>query len=266
MARFAPVAPVHILQEMSPETFGDYHLFLAHHTVEKPGDFDKLLLKNIGRQHLRDLTIIMDNSIVELGGAVDDAMVLDAVKIVRHTVNSSTKVIPCLPDVMGSASETWVLSEEAYHNWGKIHNGNYKDGMMIVTQGETFGAFARVVNYFLASGNFPHITWAGIPRYIMKQWDERTRQRAVHYINMVAPHVKIHLLGFSDDIFDDMRCARMPGVVGIDSAVPVRYDGILTPITSDEDIGPRGEWFEKGRLTPTAIRNIHAARMWAKYK
>ncbi len=41
--RFAPVAPVHILQELcNSGALGEYHLFLAHHTVEKPKEFTDL--------------------------------------------------------------------------------------------------------------------------------------------------------------------------------------------------------------------------------
>lgn len=265
MSKFAPVAPVHILNSMSLHLLGDYHLFLAHHTVDKDDEFRKLV-KRMQLGHCpQPLNIIMDNSIVELGGAVDDQMILDAVNIVRDELqNDRSAVIPCLPDVMGSAEGTIELSNKAYESWGRIHNGAYKNGVMVVTQGESFEAFAELVNHFLVSGNFPQISWVGIPRYILNQWPKASRRKAVEYVRTVAPHIRIHLLGFSWDIFDDMKCARMQGVSGIDSAVPVRYNGMLTPITRDADIGPRGNWFEDGQLTQANGNNIQRVRSWLR--
>lgn len=272
-SQFAPVAPVHILQDLlDKEALGDYHLLLAHHTVEKATDF-RLLWSEYRRSRsgqYAKTTIIMDNSIVELGGAVDDKMIDEAVRIVmaygQTSAMGAPTVIPVLPDVMGDGEATIDLSWDAYLRWSQhLHeDGMPGDGFMLVTQGSYWGDFARLVNHFFIdqAENTKRITWVGIPRKIQQRWPERTRAKAIKYIQTVAPHVKIHLLGFSDDITDDLFCASIPGVSGIDSAVPIRYSHLLTPLTTDAEIGPRLDWWENGKINPYTLRNLSAVRRW----
>ena len=48
--------------------------------------------------------------------------------------------------------------------------------------------------------------------------------------------VPIHLLGFSCNYHDDIYCARLEGIIGIDSATPIRLgmEGKIMPISSSE--------------------------------
>jgi hypothetical protein len=265
MVKFAPVAPVHILHDLvAHKEFKDYHLFLAHHTVEHPKEFAYLFDRYYGdRQGQGHPTVIMDNSIVELGGAVDDLMIDEACRIIS-AAGRSTTIVPVLPDVMGIGYKTVELSRAAYHRWanlgkqGAIHANTY----MLVTQGESWDDFTATVNHFFIdmADDYPRIGWVGIPRRLLDVLP--TRAEAIKYIQMVAPHVKIHLLGFSGSIGDDLLCARLPGVMGIDSAVPVRYNGVLTPMTTEDEIGPRGDWFKEGQLNSTNIHNVQNVRKW----
>lgn len=268
-AKFAPVAPVQILQDLLARgLIGDYHLFLAHHTVEKTHKFESLMSQMIlqGSLRYKEVTIIMDNSIVELGGSVDDKMIKEAVEIAQH-YSTKFRVIPVLPDVMGKGADTIELASDAYERWNTVDTTHRSwmpgEGYMLVTQGESWEDFVALVNFFFLENreSYQKITWVGVPRVLLKCMPSRTR--AIKYIRMVAPHVKIHLLGFSDDICDDMLSASLEGVAGIDSAVPVRYDGLLTPVTTSEEIGKRAEdWMEKGILTQRQVLNIQNVRRW----
>lgn len=267
-AKFAPVAPVQMLRDMLARgIFGDYHLFLAHHTVERKTEFDPLIGHLTIQRELqyRTVTIIMDNSIVELGGAVDDDMIREAVLTAQGGraiyTDRRIRVIPVLPDVMGDGEATRELSEEAYIRWQDTQMPG--ESFMLVTQGNCWEDFCRLVNHFFVENAdaFPKIGWVGIPRLLLKSMN--TRWAAIHYIKAVAPHVKIHLLGFSDNIWDDVLCARVKGVTGIDSAVPCRYNGLLTPITTPEAIGKRTpDWLEKGVLSQMNVLNIQNCRKW----
>lgn len=264
-ARFAPVAPIHILEQLSRDVFGDYHLFLAHHVVEHKARFCNLVGAHQRLQpYSKPLTIIMDNSIVELGGAVDDDMIRAAVMAVAPEPDKMLRVVPCLPDVMGDAMGTRDLSETAYERWNIIGmNTISKSGYMVVTQSATEEEFKHFVDFFFVQNreHFKNITWVGIPRYMLQQgWS--SRKWAIRYIRMVAPHLKIHLLGFSDDLVTDFLDSREEGVFGIDSAVPIRYDSPLKPTTTADEIGKRGDWFENGRLTPHNVHNIINVRGW----
>lgn len=263
--RFAPVAPVQFLNQLlDAEAFGNYHLFLAHHCAEKPDAFRQLMVKAAGARTLRytNQTIIMDNSIVELGGAVDDKMIRFACDVVLSAPGEKTRyIVPVLPDVMGDGAATQALSGAAYRRWESDMPGEF----MLVTQGKTWDDFVNLVHHFFITHkeDYPRIAWVGIPRKLLLVLG--TRLPFLQYIKMVAPHVKIHLLGFSADIVDDMLTAKSGGVTGIDSAVPCRYDNPLFPTTSDEEIGPRQEnWMAEGKMMPWHLRNIQNVRKWVE--
>lgn len=273
-AQFAPVAPIQILEELvAKEEFGKYHLFLAHHIVDQQERFRNLMRGAMATRILRYNAplIIMDNSIVELGGSVDDGMIKEAVQIVSRDYDAQFKphVIPVLPDVMGKGEETIYLVRDAYKRWTVRDERGFNwmpgAGYMLVTQGASWQDFCNLVNYFFVHHleQFPAINWVGIPRVLLHNGSVKSRAQAVQYVQMVAPHVNIHLLGFSDNITDDVTSVRLPGVRGIDSAVPVRYDSSLTPSTTPEEIGPRPtEWMETGALSVQNLHNIQNCRKW----
>jgi hypothetical protein len=257
--QFAPVAPIHILEELfrtSPKMlFGDYHLFLAHHTVEHPERFSALASEFHRHWYADPVTIIMDNSLVECGHSVDFNMVKEA----TDTVAEFAHVIPVLPDVMGSGIHTKEAVQDAYDKWSAEMSGS---GLMLVLQGSSWNDFVQTANYFLLdnASRYSKITWVGIPRKFVEA--VATRKKAVRYIRMIAPWVKIHLLGFSEDMVDDFLCAKMEGVRGIDSAVPVRHNAALTPTTVTASREP--DWMENGILREVHKNNILKVRNWIK--
>lgn len=266
MARFAPVAPIHILRKLVEyDVFGNYHLLLAHHVAKRAEEF-KALFKGIYEERpRRDVyyTIIMDNSIVETGGAVDDNMIREAVEAIQsqQQANFTLDVIPVLPDVMGKGAATRNAANAGYQRW--IKDDMPGKSYMLVAQGNDFQDFMDTIDCFFVygKGQYNRIEWVGIPRWLVEKGG-CSRVEAVRYVRMVAPQVKVHLLGFSTDIYGDMCAAREPGVSGIDSAVPVRYDNVLVPSTTDDQIGLRGNWFESGEFTLKSLENIKRVRSW----
>jgi hypothetical protein len=257
---FAPVAPIQILEEMFAQSprllFGDYHLFLAHHTVPHAGRFKDLVDKFHHHWNANPVTIIMDNSLVECGMSVSLELVRDATFAVT---SEATTVIPVLPDVMGNGAATCDAVDAAYEEWVEAmprHN------FMVVLQGATWMDFVRTANHLLLDkkAKYSKIQWVGIPRKLVEKVG--TRQKCIEYVKMIAPWVDIHLLGFSDDMLDDFHCARIPGVRGIDSAVPVRVNDLLLPTDVPEPRDP--EWMETGRLNPIAQANITNVRNWIR--
>ena len=282
---FAPVAPVQILQELldrdmkggERHRFGNYHLFLAHHVTERREEFTRLiqtyfspLRSNI---YYQPLTIIMDNSLVENGMSVDQKMVSDAVAIIQdaaHERGMSPKiqVIPVLPDVMGDGHNTILESSEAYPKWleDPVFN-KWHSQFMVVAQGRSWNDYTSTVNFFFTGERGrkygERISWVGIPRFLVKTLG--TRVEATQYADVVARNAHIHLLGFSDDLWDDVQAVRQGGesVTGIDSAVPVRATVELHLNTNSDQIGARiPDWFENGKLNDFAEANIIQARKW----
>jgi hypothetical protein len=260
MAQFAPVAPIQILEQMKQQgCLGKYHLLLAHHVLEHPDRFKALFAD------LRGCTIIMDNSLVELGASENEQKVLDACKAIQDSALTPNFIIPVLTDVMGDGAATREASTKSYQWWAE--NAGQRYPLMVATQGKDWGDFCKTVDYFLLSGEFPGIDYVGVPRKLVEPLG--TRQLAIQYIDAVRPDISVHLLGFSDDVTDDVICAQHPSVEGIDSAVPIRFNykgeeedskELYTPTSP---IPPRPkDWFEKGEYSDIIYANLYNIRLW----
>lgn len=256
MAQYAPVAPIQILEAMKEDKLlGTYHLLLTHHILEYPDRFRELFADQ------KKCTIIVDNSVVELGDAASDEKVLEACNILKSGT-ADNWIIPVLTDVMGDGAATREATTESYE-WWEDHAPEYP--LMAVCQGETWEEYVRTVDHFFLSELYPNIAYAGIPRILVKQLG--TRQLALQYFDAVAPSTAVHLLGFSDDVTDDIICSNMRHIVeGIDSAVPLRYAHSFpdSPLyTPSCDIPPRpADWFEKGEFSQDDVKNLFNIRKW----
>lgn len=252
MAHFAPVAPIQVLEAMysdSPDTFGRYHLLLAHHTVEYETRF-RALFSRIASDDIIAPYVIMDNSVVECGGSVDFGMMMRATAAIADHCDA---VFPVLPDVMGDGEATRAAVQECYSTWDKTMPGA---GFMAVCQGKNWDDYEASLALF-ASPEFETIEILGIPRILVKTL--KTRELAVYRATRSKrPQQYIHLLGYSDDMIDDVYCSKLEGVHGIDSAVPLRYED---DFTFKVDPGPRPEsWMETAEFTQLMHSNLNFAR------
>jgi hypothetical protein len=252
MARFAPVAPIQVLEAMyddSPETFGDYHLLLAHHTAQYEERF-RALFRRIAEEGKIDPIVIMDNSVVETGGFVDFGLMIRATEVVADYIPN---VIPVLPDVMGDGAATREVVGKDYRRWVEEMPGV---GFMAVVQGANWDDYLESLYHF-TSGNYGIIEFLGIPRVLVETIG--TREDAVLRAVAQKGHTqRIHLLGYSDNMVDDLKCSQMEGVFGIDSAVPLRYPDNFT---FSVDAGKRPEdWFETAEFTRLMQQNLEFVR------
>lgn len=252
MSHFAPVAPIQVLEAMyeeSPRTFGEYHLLLAHHTVAEEQRFRELFRRVAVDAEIGPL-VIMDNSVVETGGYVDFDLMVRATSIVA---DYGITTIPVLPDVMGDGQATRRAVEEAYFAWSLEMPG---DGFMAVCQGKDWEDYTESVAAFV-NPDYDKIVMLGIPRVLVGTLG--TRHDAILHAGVhVREGQKLHMLGYSDDMRDDLQYSRLPMVHGIDSAVPLRYNGFFT---FGVDPGKRPEdWFETAEFTRLMHTNLEFAR------
>jgi len=237
MARFAPVCPIHILDKLLARSKLSsavaYHLPLAHDVLAHPKEYAETF-KQFSKYFSK--TIILDNSVIELGHAVDKAVVLEAAKIVGANVI-------VLPDVLLDCDATIDSCLAALDIWtAYFGNRLFEYSFMIVPQGKTPGEFARCAEAF---ADDMRIGWWGIPRnYNIKGLG--SRREAIDIVRVLNKHRNIHLLGFSDDIVDDVLSARHHAVSGIDSAVPIRAAslGLRMSMGLDADLPSRGKWWD----------------------
>lgn len=221
MARFAPVVPLSLAALLKERgALGSYHLLLAHDVLENPKVYREIY-SNQG------FDIIMDNSLIELGYPLPVNEVLEAAEIV-----GAQKFV--LPDTLGNYTATKEQVEEGIGEWQAIKNNfSINCTPLAVVQGSTWHECIRCL--------LDYKEWdlsISIPRVLTEVLKSRI-PLALKAAEMGFQN--IHLLGFSEDILDDLACARMTGVAGIDSAVPVRAGVACLPM----EILPSSEWKKK---------------------
>jgi hypothetical protein len=260
MPAFAPVAPIQILEALKEEReLGNYHLLLTHHVLEYPERFDALFANPMG-----PYTIIMDNSVVELGDAASDAKVKEACDVLGHS--RLRRVYPVLTDVMADGPATIEASAESY-GWWLDNDKEELYPLFVVLQGNSWETFTKTADHFLLEPGYARISMVGIPRVLVEHLG--SRYRAIQYVRAIRPDMPIHLLGFSDDVTDDIICSKLMGIEGIDSAVPLRYSYSADSESGDDRYTPTSEiparpkdWFEKGQCDEHVIFNLQQARRW----
>lgn len=260
MSLFAPVAPIQILEEMKKKMcLGNYHLLLAHHVLEEPERFKALF-----EGHQRS-TIIMDNSLVELGSSANEEKVLEACQVIQSVPGNPHWIVPVLTDVMGDGKATRESAAASY-TWWKENAPLWP--LMVVLQGKDWKDYIDTVDFFLADNSkFPGLEYAGVPRVLVEKLGGRFW--AIQYLDAVRPDINTHLLGFSDNVADDIVCANLPTIEGIDSAVPLRYafsasdEGNDLLYTPSKSIPPRPEnWFTDGSFGDADFTNLMNIRKW----
>lgn len=228
MARFAPVVPLQtarLLKEWG--ILGDYHLLLAHDVLDHPDEY-RSVYSDLGT----GACIILDNSVVELGSAMQVMDLARACDIIQpHFL--------VIPDVQGEYRETANMAEKFRNEF------NHTAMRHIPLLGVVHGKSLRECRWCaLSLAQIDGVKALSVPRIVGQTLG--SRMAVLMDILWAQPVMPIHLLGFSDDILDDVACARVPGVIGIDSAVPIRAALQSRDLTLDHriDYGPRGSYWD----------------------
>lgn len=248
MAHFCIVSPPPVLRMLQYEgVLGSSHLVLAHDIVDeyKAHSYAEIF-SSVKRTHNEDRLVILDNSVIELGGAVSLDLIVRAARIVKPEV-----II--LPDVLEDAEKSIALYHESKDAWRKAFQHSAPNSFMYVPQGKTIEEFALCAEQSLDD---PMVSWWGVPRNLVKL--HGSRASAIYLLHALNPYRRIHMLGFSDDPVDDLICANNPKVHSIDSAVPLRLMDHWNMFTKTP---PRGDWWEHPTWHSTlTIANLKKAR------
>jgi len=261
-ARYSPIAPITLLEKMfeverSTDTLvlGNYLLLLAHDVLIHPERYENLIIAV--RDHYKggeDTFIIMDNSVVELGNALNVEDVIEAACVVEANCIMT-------PDILGDSHGTQVLVELQKE---LLLECNFP--LMRVPQGKNNAELVECVDWLrhhLPRGKYEWEYW-GIPRWISNELDSRIP--IVQYINTASEGARIHLLGCSDNYDDDMRSCWLPDVMGIDSANPLIMGYVGLSIDDGGwRHGERGKYWEYTELDALALENMDTIRNAIKY-
>jgi hypothetical protein len=244
MAKYCLVAPIQILESLAEEgAMRRNHLVLAHDIVKYPERYKRVFQD----MNLQYDTIILDNGAAELNAPVDVKVIQAAAEIVKPTAI-------VLPDTPLDPDRTVEDCREALHSWPYI-KGLMNIPLMYIPQGVSPQAF------FWACTNSDdlmlsdRIDWWGVPRNIVAP--HGTRRNAIELVRTLNRKRRIHMFGFSDNLYDDIICSQIDGVNSIDSAVPLR---VRKPFLSMDHVGPRGSWWEEGYADTTCLFNIALAQ------
>lgn len=247
MSKFAPVAPINVLKALHiRHMLGDYHLVLSHDVLMHKEEFHELF----SLPEYKNATIIVDNSVIELKTPVTSAAVIEAASIFDNK-----NVVAVLPDSLLNMEDTVALSYKALDYW-KYMSYYKRFGFMFVPQGRTLDELVKCSVPFMEETKITHI---GIARNITSCIG--SRMPAIRLMQQLFPNKHLHLLGFSDDLIDDIRCAQAETIDGIDSAVPLRL-GSNNKILNlyDYKHSPRGDWWQKANVTEFTYANIQSFR------
>lgn len=258
MARFAPVVLLHLAAQLkSVNCLGQYHLLLAHDVLENADAY--MTMYGLGTEPGN--FFIMDNSLIELGYPLPLDQCIKAAAIMQATYT-------VLPDYLGDMQKTIDASKRAIEDltpedWD-IFDSNKLSSFMGVLQGKTLDELMHCASELLS---LSEVTALSVPRVVVANLG--TRRNILEQLDNYFPSIPIHLLGFSNDIVDDMVCSNARNVIGIDSAVPVRMGLKYQDIrTNTQDPGPRNDYWTDARaeLTETKVRmikqNLSAVRKW----
>lgn len=262
MTCFAPVCGIQMYEQMyENDELPNYLLLLAHDVDARSARYNDLfgLVRNPHR------VTIMDNSITELGSAIGQDVCIRAAKAAYANVL-------VLPDVYEDGEATVKAITEAYPQWEEDADANlgWEWSFMAVPQGKTLAEFAYCAEQLANASKFKNIHWWGIPRNLVK--NVGTRREAIKICAMLAPWRAIHMLGFSDNILDDILCARGHGhnvpIQGIDSAVPMRCSATASSVPLRFTLGlgempKRPEnWLEQALLTNEVRADWYSAAQY----
>jgi hypothetical protein len=240
MMQFAPVANLPMydrMQEMG--ILGDYHLLIASEVVKDIEAWSNFWVEEA------DQFIIMDNGLIELGYPCDP----ETLKQAAEAVHADCIV---LPDVLGDFEKTLKAVKSSYHELSTL---GYP--MLGVVQGRTFDQVEALMEFYEHIG----VSYVSIPRVMVSIFGSR-----IPLVKRVQSYgLPIHLLGFSDNLYDDMLAASLPGVMGIDSAVPLWYLGTLpTDPPVDADFGRRPVDYWTMDADQPNYSNVERIRTWLK--
>jgi hypothetical protein len=200
------------------------------------------------------MEVILDNSVIETGGAVDLELILQAANVVQPATT-------VLPDILLDCDETIRSCTNAIRSWPhRFQSAGLPANFMFVPQGRTLDEWIFCAEEF---ARYKQINYWGIPRNVVGTEIE-SRVGLAHILHALNPNRKIHMLGFSDNLADDIVAAKSGYVHGIDSAVPIRAvtQGIPMRMNRFAEMPPRGDWWESAKYDPNMVLALNTARQW----
>ena len=256
--QYAPVAPLNILHQLDEfKMLGHYQLLIAPIVldhIEQYRDFFG------DRSKRTDQLIIMDNGVIELGYPLEPIDLYKAAVITRASVI-------VLPDTIDDADYTVKQTRHAIEAFTHLRMPQLHRPVQLmgVVQGTTLEECISCATRQVEAG----VDWLAVPRGLTPNLGSRVQLTVVLAEAFGLP---IHVLGFSDNIADDIATATSHDLVwGIDAATPtwLRERLPLHP-PSDPAISqawgrrPANFWASWPQTQNVLGSNVGTVRRWLK--
>lgn len=243
---FAPVGPLMALRRLAEaDLFDGYHLLIAPMIIKQMSAFRHFFTEDYPGQ-----TIIVDNGVVELGYPLEPVQLYQAVRTVGATV-------VVVPDTIDDGKMTVKQARVAIPAYRQL---DPETKLLGVAQGKTLEECIACARALVEEG----VDWLAASKYSTVNLGSR--------INLVEAlgefGLPIHVLGFSDNLMDDVLAATAhPMVQGIDSGMPVWAPKQLPAVPpNDEPLAlnmgarPRSFWTEPSARN--AVTNVATVHFW----
>ena len=251
-ARYSPIAPIHLLGQLfdrevatGEPVLGNYLLLLAHDVLAHPIQYENLMIE-LRERYDDEVFLIMDNSVVELGHPMPTEDVVEAACVVEASCIMT-------PDVLGNFSATQKLVEATKR---ELLDCGFP--LMRVPQGKNLDEIELCITWLDTTlpPRFAGENYWGIPRWVTNEFGSRLH--VIRYLHRAFSDPQIHLLGMSINHADDMVCAHIDKVMGIDSANPLVLGSLGMRMGSTEPYAhwDRGEYWNLEALNETMISNV----------
>jgi hypothetical protein len=210
--QFAPVANLETYRRLPLDVLGEYQLLIATEVVKDLDAWGDFWVGAVVTEQF----IIMDNGLIESGTSADVGVIGAA----AEAVQASCIV---LPDTLGDFEATLAASGKAMETYREVGLP-----LMGVIQGRTVEEVETIIDFYIGND----VEYLSIPRVMVEIF--KTRRWLVERVRWRGK--PIHLLGWSENVADDLACAAMEGVVGIDSAVPLWLPHYFGPVPTSQTV------------------------------
>lgn len=230
---------------------GTYHLVLVNEFLKNEMGYRQLFLN-------KGYFIILDNSAVEQGYPNEGMLAYAAHKIGATCV--------CVPDFLEEMDKTVAAAERFLR--GYVNMKWDFTGVMLIPQGKTYDEIvmcARDLYQMAKDAKVPSIYW-GVPRWIANKLG--SRMPIIKNIHEMLYHAgefrepNIHLLGMSKNFTDDLECARLDEVMGLDSANPLVLGQLGHNLWMNYSHLERGKFWEETVLHEQTAYNTSELRRY----
>lgn len=216
MATFAPVCGGEMYEFLltahinkGRHIIGNTVMFMAHDILAKTP-----LYENLAKAYMEVVptgTIIVDNSLCEIIDGTSPELDFNDILFAGKVVGSHFLI---LPDVMGDADASATKTRQAKEMWEAPQTGQFA----YVLQGGAVLEHMAMAAGFVIEHKAKMLC---VPRVITNTLGSRDATLRAIGADVLNSY-KIHLLGCSNNIGDDLRmCSKYQGITSIDSANPV---------------------------------------------